>query len=506
MIRGLKVVSAKEMAAIEKKAFSQGVSEEALMLSAGMHIAKHVLHYIRAHHTSKNIILLIGKGNNGADGYVAGQDLLKKGCRVLSYQVCSYEEASVLNQKHCEKFKKAGGIVHFISDSKEVLFEKDAVIIDGLLGTGFQHPVTGLIAQVIEKANQTKLPIIAIDIPSGLDGNTGKADDKYTVRAAITICFSLPKLGFFLADGWNYVGKPIFVDIGLPSQYIDSVKAEYIIPDENELAALVPNVKRTRHKYEAGFLVGIAGSKGLAGAAKLSALAALRSGAGMMKLVSFAHSDEMTNLPYEVIHQDLDEQHCDEILQLCKKASALFIGPGIGREEKTFEILKQVLKVLDKPTVFDADALFFFAEELSLIPKNTILTPHKKEMLRLLGIEKALDDTTYFNSCKEFARKHQIILVAKGAPTFIFTPEGEGYIMIHGDPGMATAGAGDVLTGIIGALLSQGVTSQSAALLGVYLQGIAGEKAALEKTSYSMIASDIIKCLPQAFKSICSSK
>jgi NAD(P)H-hydrate epimerase len=223
-------------------------------------------------------------------------------------------------------------------------------------------------------------------------------------------------------------------------------------------------------------------------------------------LVSDENKEEMSNTPYEIIRTECREENIDEIYSLCEKAKALFVGPGLGRTKKVFSFLSKIFSKINTPLVIDADALFYLSENKNKIPPKSILTPHRKEMLRLLGWEELKNEKEFLIACKEFTEKFDVTLVLKGAPTFVFHPKSPTFILPYGDPGMATAGSGDVLTGIIAALLSQGVECFQAALLGVYLHGVAGEKAAVEKTSYSMISSDIIKQLQFAFKKmICGS-
>ncbi len=504
-MEGIKVISSREMKRIEKMAFDEGISEEKLMLAAGEKVAISSIKHIENKKIAKKVLLLVGRGNNGADAYVAGIILLKKGYQVRALHIFPFSSCSHLNRMFCDRFRKEGGIVDFITEEKEIIIPKEGIIIDGLLGTGFNKDIDGILFSTIHLANLSKLPIISIDIPSGLDGNTGLIS-KEAIYATKTVYFSLPKTGFFIENGWNHVGKLIYADIGLSKKYISQAKEDFFLPTEETLHNLLPRINRKRHKYEAGYVVGIAGSKGMSGAAKMSGLASLRSGAGMVKLIVPKEIDnEMATLADEILHFTYDEKEINEVIEMCSKAKSIFLGPGIGREKKTFSFLSEILMNLDKPFVIDADALYYLSKgNLNKIPKNCVLTPHRKEMMRLLSIENEINEKEFISRCIDFTNTYDVILVVKGAPTIIFSKNNTPYILPSGDPGMATAGSGDILTGIISALVSQQIPILNASLLGVYLQGIAGEMAAIEKTSYCMIATDILKFLPKAFSRLCN--
>jgi ADP-dependent NAD(P)H-hydrate dehydratase / NAD(P)H-hydrate epimerase len=357
----------------------------------------------------------------------------------------------------------------------------------GLVGTGFKGKASGALAKAITWANNTDLPILAIDIPSGLNGTTGEVGS-VAIDAVGTIYLGLPKIGFFLEKGWDMVGDLAGVDFGLPEEFIDEAKEEALLLDPTSLH--LPPLRRSRHKYEAGYVLGIAGSPQMPGAAALATAGVLRSGAGIVRL--FSMPDTPTDqLLAEVIHEEYDLK---KIKEESKRAAAYFIGPGLGRTSETEKLLKQLFTSLRLPTVIDADALYFLAKNPSTkLPKHSILTPHHGEMEKLLKKKPTL------KNCQAYVEKHKTTLVLKGAPSIVFHPGKKPLVIAHGDPGMATAGSGDVLTGILAGLLAQKMTPGEAAALGVYLHARAGEIAGLSLTSYCMIASDILKYLPQAF-------
>ena len=383
-----------------------------------------------------------------------------------------------------------GGDVH---RGKDRAFK--GVILDGLLGTGFQGKLEGKFVEIIEQANHSGLPILSIDIPSGVNGNTGEIDP-IAIEAKETIFLGLPKLGFFLKKGFNSVGKLYGLDFGMDIRFIQEAKASAYLINEKALRQLLPPLKRTRHKYEAGYVIALAGSPGMPGAAMLSCLAALRTGAGIVRLFHpEGMEEELTTSPYELIRTPYAWGDPSKIFEEAKRASAALIGPGLGREEQMHTFVQQVVDGLKVPCVIDADGLF----HLKRFPEGAILTPHHQEMCTLLGTNVLSQEL-----CQKFADQNKVTVVLKGAPTWIYHPDTLPLIVCAGDPGMATAGTGDVLTGMITALVAQKVKGREAAALGVYLHAIAGEIAAQRKTSYNMIASDLIEALPTAFQALLS--
>ena len=483
----MKVVTAEEMSRIEKKSYSEGASEVEYMENAGKGVAKIVAEY-----EIDDVLLLCGKGNNAGDAYVAGRYLLEEDCDVAAYQSFPIEECSRLCQENYKRFVEAGGRVITSFDD----WPEEAILVDGLLGTGFRGSVCGHLADVITRANETKLPVVAIDVPSGLNGNTGEVNGE-AIRATDTVMLGLPKIGCFIKAGWNYVGNVHHVNFGLDDKYIDLTNPEGILLSNEEICNLLPTVVRNRHKYSTGYVVGLAGSRYMPGAAILSGLAALRSGAGIVKIV---HPDDtlLPAIPYELVKEPYSNY--DDALNAVKGAHSVFLGPGIGLSDETKDIVVRLCNELQVPCVIDADALNILAENDVKLPKNTILTPHIGEMHRLLRLkEKELLSLEFLCKCREYCDDKDVVIILKGGPSFVFVPGEVPIISYRGDPGMATAGSGDVLTGVVAALLSQGLDPRSAAVLGDYIHGLAGEEAAFDKTSHSMIASDIIKKLPTAF-------
>lgn len=495
----MKIVKAKEMARIEQLAYASGASEESFMNQAGVGLAKLTVSLIdplqKAH-----VTLLCGSGNNAGDAYVAGRLLHEAGYSVEALALAPFEKSSPLCQKQSQRFINVGGKIHYISASEDISFAESSLILDGILGTGFHGKIQDLFKAAIEKANASKLPIIAIDIPSGINGTTGEIAEA-AIQAADTLFLGLPKVGCFSKEAWNYVGRVHVYDFGLGATFIDLAEEDYVLIDDLMIKEFLPKIQKNRHKYQAGYVVGIGGSSGMPGAPLLSSFAVLRAGAGIVRLLHpEGMESELGSLPLEVIRQGYAEGNANAILESVKRASAIFIGPGMGTSASALSILQKVLPELDKPCVIDAEALSLLAEHEIKFPSKTIMTPHHGEMKRLLHINEEISFLDLLEKSKAFANQKNITLVLKGAPTFILHPNCKPYVTSRGDPGMATAGSGDVLTGIIAAFLAQTQDPLKAAILGVQLHAIAGEYAAQKWTSYCMVASDITEALPQAIK------
>lgn len=478
-----KIVTAKEMSRIEKCAIDAKESAENFMREAGKQVALETIDFVARHNLPQRVAILIGKGNNGGDGWVAGAWLKEEGFDVTAFPLFDPKQCSVLNQKMMHLFMEKKGRIE-----KEIHFDRDLVILDAMLGTGFQGKLDPQIERAIELANNSKNEILALDIPSGLDGETGETRGA-VIRATETITLEFLKSGFFLGEGWNSVGKIVVKEFGLPLEWKEKAKSFALMPKEKDLRELLPPILRNRHKYQAGYVLGFGGSKALPGAIKLTGLSALRSGAGIVRIFSL---EEIGEMPYELIFNLWNEKEWEKEL---KRAQAVFVGPGLGSSKGAIHWLKKRLSRIDKNCVIDADALQFDIP----FPKNSILTPHRGEVLRLLNLKKNPSEEKLLDLCQAFCKKHAIILVLKGAPTFILTAA-ERFVIPYGDPGMATAGSGDVLTGILASLLAQGLPPLKAAILGVSLHGMTGEAISEEKGSYGFLASDLIHNLYRAFQ------
>ncbi len=487
------------MTRIENAAFARGEKAENFMDRAGHAIADYVQQTIERVKLPKKITLLAGKGNNGGDAYTAGIELLKRGFSVEALHLYPLDQCNPLCQAKAKAFQSAGGKLHQLRENEAFTFPSEGIVLDGLVGTGFKGPLENHMARVIEKANQSGLPIIAIDIPSGVSGDSGEVSG-VAIRAGMTIYLGLPKLGFFLGKGYDHIGYLRQVEFGFKESELENAKEEAILGDVINWPSLLPRISRTQHKYERGYVLAWAGSPEMPGAALLCCMGALRGGAGIVRLF---HDEEMTlqlaAAPWEIIKEPLSSLH--EILEEAARAGSMLIGPGLGRGGDVARFFCKLLDKIEIPLVIDADGLYILSKNPEQkIPQGSILTPHRGELATLLG--HSTFDVEAIHLTQAYVEKKGVTLICKGAPTFVFHPGEKPLVLPVGDPGMATAGAGDVLTGIVAAMLAAKLKPRDAAIAAVCLHGSAGEIAASEKSSRAMIASDILDALPKVFATL----
>ncbi len=450
-----------------------------------------------------------GPGNNGGDGLAIARMLCDKGFSVRVY-ICGNKMSSdsLINYERL-LIQKLSYIKFIIAQEDFPRIKSNEIIIDALFGSGLTRPLIGLFSDIIQFLNRSSATKISIDIPSGffsednsllsksLDGGFVNA-----VRADYTLSLELPFLSFLFPEAQFHVGKLIILPIGLSKTYLTEIETDYYYVDKELAASLLRKRKKFDHKGNLGHALIIAGSYGKMGAAILACKACLRAGVGLLTthVPVTGYEIMQTTVPEAMVCIDESES------RFCKTEeqgnyTAIGLGPGMGTRKFTINLLGNLLKNSEKPVVLDADAINILAENremLKNLPANSILTPHPGEYRRLVG-----DWKNFYERLKAqtaFAKKHKIYLVLKGANTCIATPQGKCYFNSSGNPGMATAGSGDTLTGIITSLLAQGYTSENASILGVYLHGLAGDFAAEEVGEQALIASDIINCLGKAYK------
>lgn len=489
----MKVVAASEMVRAEGCAFAAGAVDSDFMEVAGRGVAVEVQRLTSNWSIEWNAVLLCGKGNNAGDAYVAGCHLLEMGYHVEAVQLAPIERSSRLCRENHDRFLADGGIVHGIEEGAQIELPSSGFIVDAILGTGFHGEVEGLYLEAIERANRSGLPIFSIDIPSGVSGDHGLGDGSAIVAVA-TLFLGLPKRGFFLGKAWECVGELVRVDFGIEQRFLDDAQGDLEMLTEEAVCQLLPRVPRTRHKYEAGAVTAIAGSESMPGAAQLCCMAALRAGGGLVRLLT--PSGPLSGLPPEIIRLPADHEKPFD------KCRSVLIGPGVGLDET----LGRWLSKIDLPCVIDADLLTLISRNPDWpLPEQCVLTPHIGEFHRLIGKE-GLGSAELLEEGAAYAERIGRTLVLKGAPTFIFHPGFTPVVSPAGDPAMATAGSGDVLTGVIAALLAGGLSTWEAAQLGVFVHGLAGQLAAQKRTVYGVIASDIIEELPAAFHRIAAAR
>lgn len=476
-----------------------------LMERASRAVADEILR--RWPQADQRVFVFAGPGGNGGDGLAVARMLTEAGRITTTYL---FNVRGTLNpdcEVNRDRLRQTPDAT-LIEVTSELLFpelQADDIVIDALFGTGLSKPLSGGFALVAKRINQSRATVISIDLPSGLMCEDNSFNDTQTiVRATLTLSLGQPKLAFFLAENQRFVGELKMLDIGLSTDGLKTLKTYLWLTEENEIRALIRRRPLFAHKGTMGHALLVAGSRGMTGAAILASRAALRAGVGKLT-VHIPHSclDIMqTTVPEAIVDVDIDANITTTAVETYAY-QAVGIGPGIGRHGHTAAALHGYIKHHEGPLVLDADAINILAANsdwIASIPADSILTPHPAEFDRLAGHSR----TTFerMNRARDFAVNNHLFVVLKGHYTQICTPTGDVLINPTGNPGMATAGSGDVLTGIITALLAQGYLPIEAAQLGVYLHGLAGDIAADELSEESLIASDIINFLPTAFKRV----
>lgn len=466
-----------------------------------------VREFSQHYYKQTRVVVFAGQGNNGADALAISRLLAEDGYRVETYLFNPTEHLS----NECDENRSR---LREISNVKftEVVHEFDApslgehdVVIDGLFGSGLNRPLTGGFAAVVNYINQSDAEVVAIDIPSGLFGEDNRKNDKDSIiKANLTLTFEFPKLAFLFHENAQYVGEWKVLNIGIHPDAVYETSTSYSMVTEEDISYSLNKRERFSHKGTFGHALLVAGSKGKMGAAILAAKACLRSGAGLLTthIPNRGECMMQTAFPEAMVSIDTNPDHLS-ISPEVSNFSAIAIGPGIGQHMESSTALDRILQSFDKPMVIDADAINMLAsnqEMISKIPARSIITPHPKEFDRIAGESK--NSLERLKKAQAFAKEHKVCVVLKGAYTATCTPAGNIYFNSSGNPGMATAGSGDVLTGIILGLLSQGYSPEIAAVIAVYLHGIAGDRVATTTSEESMIASDIIDMLGIAFKQI----
>lgn len=467
--------------------------------------AKKCADWISGRSTEHAFKIFCGMGNNGGDGTAIARILQDDFIKVMVYIVHTHDKYSDDGMNNLTKLEAhyPEFIQHIFTETDIPAIDSDDILVDAIFGSGLSRPITGLGAAIINQMNESKAVIISIDIPSGLYADHSSILSKGAiVQADYTLSFQTPKLAFFLPENDIYVGEWTLLDIKIHPDYLLSTPTHYYLLTKDDIKPRLRQRTRFSHKGTYGHALLIAGSKGKTGAAILSAHATLRSGAGLVTvhLPEDATTPMQTALPEAMISYDRSKEAFSHLPDV-SPYSAIAIGPGLGQRPETATALKLLIQESRVPLLFDADAINIISENktwLSFLPPGCIFTPHLKEFERLTGA--TTDGFERLKMQQEFSVRYKCYVILKGAFTSISTPEGITYFNPTGNPGMATGGSGDVLTGIILGLLTQHYTPLDAALLGVYLHGSAGDIAAGNLGVDTLIASDIIENLGNAFK------
>ena len=457
---------------------------------------------------STPVVVFAGPGNNGGDALAVARMLAESNYNVSAYlfNISSHLSADcATNRQRLRDSKQVKTFIEVTQEFEPPQLEADTLVVDGLFGSGLNKPLAGGFASLVKYINASPSQVVSIDLPSGLmsEDNTYNVRSNI-IRADLTLTLQQPKLAFFFPENQAYIGRLRVLDIRLSEEGTKKIDAQYNIIEENEIRPLLMGRDCFAHKGNMGNALLIAGSYGMGGAAVLATKACLRSGAGKVTV----HSPKRNNMilqisvPEAIVHLDPEETIFSETIDT-EEYQALGIGPGLGQSETTAIALIAQLRRTQCPAVVDADALNMLANHrawLMQLPKGLILTPHPKEFDRLEG--HSADSYERLTKARELAERLQGYVILKGHHSALCCPDGHVTFNSTGNAGMATAGSGDVLTGIITALLARGYQQREACIIGMYLHGLAGDIAARKLGMESLMASDIIQYLPQAFLKI----
>jgi hydroxyethylthiazole kinase-like uncharacterized protein yjeF len=505
----MKICTPPQMREIDRKAIDGlGIPGLDLMENAGRLTYEMLLDYYGPA-ANNRVTVVAGKGNNGGDGFVVARYLKQDGAHVEIFLLGNKDE---LKGDAAANLKKAETLeipIHEITGPENFYIPDDSwLIIDAIFGTGFSGVLRPPYDIIINKINQSGIPVVAVDAPSGLNCETGKVTEP-CVKADLTVTFGLPKIGQVLYPGKSYCGFLEVVDIGFPAGLDDDIHT-YLV-DDVKAAKLLPPRKADAHKGDYGKLFVLAGSTGLTGAAAMTSLAALRCGTGLVVLGCPASLNPIMEIKLtEVMTKplpDVKKKGClalrgmGEIRKMIDWADAVAIGPGIGTHHETAELVQRLVKQIEKPMIIDADGLNNLSKDTNCLKEHkrpVVISPHPGEFARLTGLsideinEKRIELASYH------ARECAVTIILKGAPTIIARRSGNVYINYSGNEGMATAGSGDVLTGLVGGFIAQGMCASDAAVLATYVHGAAGDIATDAYGSRGMIAGDILQFVPEA--------
>ena len=530
------VLKPREMRKIDQRAIEAGFPDILLMETAGRGVAEKarlVLHGESHDHQQEKddqigeskqlsntgrgkILVIAGKGNNGGDGLVAaryldiwGYDvkilLLAEeddltGSPLVNFRLSSLRNIDIYSINPSEE--------GFLKDVENLIYKAD-LVIDAMLGTGIKGDVREPYFSLIDLINQFTSSVIAVDIPSGIDGENGIILGN-AVIADYTMTMAYPKIGLVVYPGREHCGEIEVIDLGVPIEYALEQEPQHFVLDFEEASLLLPQRPVNSHKGSFGKVGVIGGSSGMAGAPSLTGLAALRIGSGIVRVAVpekiqstvAGYSPELITLGLKGMESLLKVEDLNVIEELMEQSTVMAVGPGLGISDSTRKLVSKILQEFQGPLVLDADGINSLRdlELLSERKGSLVLTPHPGEMARLMGIDIEEIQSRRIDFSREFASKYNLYLILKGAATIIALPDGNIYINPSGNEGMATAGSGDVLTGLLTGLLAQGMDMEEAVILGPYLHGMAGDLAADEISSYGMIAGDIINYITEVIK------
>ncbi len=488
-----------------------------LMENAGQGVVREI-ESLLGQVSEKHVLIFCGKGNNGGDGYVIARHLFNHGADVTVFLAGKKEAIKGDAKINLTILENMELDVHEISSTEQIpQFHHVDMVVDALLGTGVTGPVRGFFGELIETMNSYDAPVISVDLPSGMETNTGAVHGA-CVCADVTVTMAHLKSGLLFSPGQDFANRIVIADIGVPPEVSLKLHENIFLTEQTDIIARMPERRLNAHKTTVGKVAVFAGSVGMTGAATLTSMSSLQIGAGLTKLgtptslnsILEGKLTEVMTIPLpETDQHSISLNARDQADDLLNWADVLAVGPGLSTHPETVEFVKWLLNSASKPMVLDADGLNAFAGDISLIENYAgpmVLTPHPGELARLTGLSTAEIEKDRFEILRKYARQLNKVIVLKGGPTVIASPDGKIFINSTGNPGMATGGSGDVLTGIIAGLLAQKLNALDAALVGVFIHGMAGDMASEELSEMGMIAGDINLFLPDALNQLIESE
>jgi len=502
----MRVLNASQMRDADRRAIEEiGLPSLVLMENAGRQTVA-AIEAIYADLSERHVGVLCGRGNNGGDGFVVARTLAQRDVDVSVFLIGRVADVRGDARTNLEILGRLGMTVVEVADSQawELHFSEVTdctLIVDAIFGTGLNAPLSGLIESVVADVNASGIPVVAIDLPSGLSADSHEAIGP-CIDAGLTVTLAAPKLPLVLPPAETHAGDIVIADIGIPAEVIESLEGPRVdLLTRASMRDLITPRTADSHKGDYGRVLLIAGSRGKTGAAHLAAIGALRSGAGLVTVATptsclntvAAMGAEYMTEPLDEAINGLDPDNIDHLLEIARDVVAL--GPGLGQAEGTRDFVKQFVDRATMPLVVDADALNAFASDPDRLAgregRDVIITPHPGEMARLVGMSSDEVQASRLEIARNFAVAHRVYVVLKGHRTLIATPDEKVFINPTGNAGMATGGTGDVLTGMIAAWLAQLLDAEAACKLAVYLHGMAGDLAEADEGEVSMTAGDL---------------
>jgi NAD(P)H-hydrate epimerase len=507
------IVTAGQMRNIDKRAIEgMGIPGLDLMDAAGRGAAEHIRDDLLSGEVEGvTVAVICGRGNNGGDGFVCGRYLAEWGANVGYFLLGETARLKGDALANYERLSDKKAVVEILTANDLPVFSEYDILVDAIFGIGFKRKLEGVAADVVRAINDAGKPVVAVDIASGLIADTGQVEGD-VVSAEMTVTFGCAKIGHYLYPGRGLTGMLKTVDIGLPPRAIDDENSNLFLISDEYVNVTLPERAPDAHKGSCGKVFILAGSKGMTGAAALAGNAAVRSGAGLVyvgcpeslnDILEVKLTEALTRpLPEVRKKRTLARRALGEVMKYIADVDALAVGPGVSLHFETQELIQRVIARRDKPTVLDADGINAFAKDNTVLKENSaplVITPHVGELSRIVDApigEIIADRKTW---AQKAAKMFNCVCLLKGAPTFVADPDGTVCLNPTGNAGMASGGTGDVLTGIIVALLGQGLSPLDATCCGAYLHGMAGDLAADELGQTSMAAGDMVDALPEVF-------